>query len=77
MVLLTFFFQSAMVSSSSISSVQETSDGDSSHTSSSFAPCDIGLLERLIRTHPIWFLPGIGRAGAVHLLQGKDVGVRN
>ena len=66
-----------MVSSSSISSVQETSDGDSSHTSSSFAPCDIGLLERLIRTHPIWFLPGIGRAGAVHLLQGKDVGVRN
>ncbi|XP_035210359.1 protein sprint-like isoform X3 [Stegodyphus dumicola] len=66
--------QSAMVSSSSVSSVQETSDGDSSHTSSSFAPCDIGLLERLIRTHPIWFLPGIGRAGAVHLLQGKDVG---
>ncbi|GFU17087.1 protein sprint [Trichonephila clavipes] len=66
--------QSTMVSSSSVSSVQETSDGDSSHTSSSFAPCDIGLLERLIRTHPIWFLPGIGRAGAVHLLQGKDVG---
>ncbi|XP_055940907.1 protein sprint-like isoform X1 [Argiope bruennichi] len=65
---------STMVSSSSVSSVQETSDGDSSHTSSSFAPCDIGLLERLIRTHPIWFLPGIGRAGAVHLLQGKDVG---
>ncbi|CAL1279486.1 unnamed protein product [Larinioides sclopetarius] len=65
---------STMVSSSSVSSVQETSDGDSSHTSSSFAPCDIGLLERLIRTHPIWFLPGIGRAGAVHLLQGKDEG---
>ncbi|XP_015921183.1 protein sprint isoform X2 [Parasteatoda tepidariorum] len=65
---------SAMVSSSSVSSVQETSDGESSHTSSSFAPCDIGLLERLIRTHPIWFLPGIGRAGAVHLLQGKEVG---
>ncbi|XP_054709890.1 protein sprint-like [Uloborus diversus] len=65
---------SSMVSSSSVSSVQETSDGDSSHTSGSFAPCDIGLLERLIRTHPIWFLPGIGRAGAVHLLQGKDVG---
>ncbi|GIY40286.1 protein sprint [Caerostris extrusa] len=66
--------QAGLVSSSSVSSVQETSDGDSSHTGSSFAPCDIGLLERLIRTHPIWFLPGIGRAGAVHLLQGKDVG---
>ncbi|XP_023235579.1 protein sprint-like [Centruroides sculpturatus] len=58
----------------SVSSIQETSEEDSSRTSSSFAPCDIGLLERLIRTHPIWFLPGIGRAGAVHLLQGKEVG---
>ncbi|KAL1138494.1 hypothetical protein AAG570_008557, partial [Ranatra chinensis] len=37
-------------------------------------PCDIGLLERLIRTHPVWFLPGIQRAGAFHLLQGKEEG---
>lgn len=38
------------------------------------AACDIGLVERLIRTHPVWFLPGIQRAGAVHLLQGKEEG---
>lgn len=38
------------------------------------AACDIGLLERLIRSHPIWFLPGIQRAGAFHLLQGKEEG---
>ncbi|RZF37491.1 hypothetical protein LSTR_LSTR013728 [Laodelphax striatellus] len=37
-------------------------------------PCDIGLLERLIRSHPIWFLLGIQRAGAFHLLQGKEDG---
>lgn len=38
------------------------------------SPCDIGLLERLIRSHPVWFLPGIQRAGAFHLLQGKEEG---
>ncbi|XP_046384100.1 protein sprint isoform X2 [Ischnura elegans] len=38
------------------------------------AACDIGLVERLIRSHPVWFLPGIQRAGAVHLLQGKEEG---
>ncbi|XP_071440940.1 protein sprint, partial [Hetaerina americana] len=38
------------------------------------AACDIGLMERLIRSHPVWFLPGIQRAGAVHLLQGKEEG---
>ena len=38
-------------------------------------PCDLGLVERLLRTHPVWFLPGIQRAGAVHLLQGKEEGV--
>ncbi|XP_073980970.1 src homology 2 domain-containing protein sprint isoform X4 [Rhodnius prolixus] len=37
-------------------------------------PCDIGLMERLIRSHPVWFLPGIQRAGAFHLLQGKEEG---
>lgn len=39
--------------------------------------CDITLVERLIRSHPIWFLPGILRAGAFHLLQGKEDGVSN
>lgn len=38
------------------------------------AACDIGLVERIIRSHPIWFLPGIQRAGAFHLLQGKEEG---
>lgn len=47
----------------------ESSDGSSS------PPCDLGLVERLLRTHPVWFLPGIQRAGAVHLLQGKEDGV--
>jgi hypothetical protein len=37
--------------------------------------CNINLIERLIRSHPIWFLPGIQRAGAFHLLQGKEEGV--
>lgn len=36
--------------------------------------CDIGLLERIVLSHPIWFLPGIQRAGAFHLLQGKEEG---
>ncbi|CAN8031364.1 unnamed protein product [Ixodes persulcatus] len=36
--------------------------------------CSMTLLERLIRTSSIWFLPDIGRSGAVHYLQGKEVG---
>lgn len=36
--------------------------------------CSMTLLERLIRTSSIWFLPDIGRSGAVHYLQGKDIG---
>lgn len=46
-----------------------------SSESSTSPPCDLGLMERLLRTHPVWFLPGIQRAGAVHLLQGKEEGV--
>lgn len=38
------------------------------------AACDITLPERLARSHQIWFLPGIQRAGAFHLLQGKEEG---
>lgn len=36
--------------------------------------CDISLLERIVLSHPIWFLAGIQRAGAFHLLQGKEEG---
>ncbi|XP_059480304.1 protein sprint [Neocloeon triangulifer] len=46
----------------------------SSSGGGSMAPCDIGLVERLIRSHPVWFLAGLQRAGAVHLLQGKEEG---
>ncbi|XP_008191541.1 protein sprint isoform X3 [Tribolium castaneum] len=51
------------------------SEGGSEDSGSGYgATCDIGLTERLIRSHPIWFLPGIQRAGAFHLLQGKEEG---
>lgn len=52
----------------------ETSSSEASGDSTS-PPCDLGLFERLLLTHPVWFLPGIQRAGAVHLLQGKEEGV--
>lgn len=52
----------------------ETSTSETSGDSTS-PPCDLGLFERLLLTHPVWFLPGIQRAGAVHLLQGKEEGV--
>ena len=38
-------------------------------------PAEMSLTERLIRCQPVWFLPGIHRAGAEHLLQGKPPGV--
>lgn len=53
-------------------SSEEESSRDSSDNS---PPCDLGLTERLLLTHPMWFLPGIQRSGAVHLLQGKEEGV--
>ncbi|XP_077542005.1 protein sprint-like isoform X1 [Haemaphysalis longicornis] len=46
----------------------------SSSSSVEDAPCSMTLLERLIRTSSIWFLPDVGRVGAVHYLQGKEVG---
>ncbi|XP_017870792.1 PREDICTED: protein sprint isoform X3 [Drosophila arizonae] len=53
----------------------ETSSEESSRDSSNDSPpCDLGLMERLLLTHPMWFLPGIQRSGAVHLLQGKEEG---
>ncbi|XP_034946737.1 protein sprint isoform X2 [Chelonus insularis] len=68
---------SESLSSEGESSVQGTSAADSSGSpsdSGSEVACDITLIERLIRSHPIWFLPGIQRAGAFHLLQGKEEG---
>uniref|UniRef100_A0A0K8SRC7 Protein sprint n=3 Tax=Lygus hesperus TaxID=30085 RepID=A0A0K8SRC7_LYGHE len=56
-------------------SADETSGGSSAGSGcGDTPPCDIGLMERLIRSHPVWFLPGIQRAGAFHLLQGKEEG---
>lgn len=73
-----FSFQSraSLVSSSDggILAEGETSTSETSGDSTS-PPCDLGLFERLLLTHPVWFLPGIQRAGAVHLLQGKEEGV--
>jgi hypothetical protein len=59
---------SSLSSSAASSEVGGSGEGGS-------APCNISLLERLIRSHPVWFLPGIQRAGAFHLLQGKEEGV--
>ncbi|KAL3246030.1 hypothetical protein MRX96_058000 [Rhipicephalus microplus] len=46
----------------------------SSTSSTDDVHCSMTLLERLIRTSSIWFLPDVGRTGAVHYLQGKAVG---
>ncbi|XP_037073336.1 protein sprint-like [Pollicipes pollicipes] len=37
-------------------------------------PAQMSVTERLIRSHPVWFLPGLHRAGAEHLLQDKPPG---
>ncbi|XP_043284567.1 protein sprint isoform X2 [Venturia canescens] len=59
---------------SSEGSATSAGTSGSSEDSGSEVACDITLIERLIRSHPIWFLPGIQRAGAFHLLQGKEEG---
>ncbi|KAM7346393.1 src homology 2 domain-containing protein sprint isoform 2-T2 [Cochliomyia hominivorax] len=51
----------------------ETSS-ETSRGSDDSPPCDLSLVERLMLTHPVWFLPGIQRSGAVHFLQGKEEG---
>ncbi|XP_023290235.1 protein sprint isoform X3 [Orussus abietinus] len=64
-------------SEESLSSGASATSGESSGSSEDSGgevACDITLIERLIRSHPIWFLPGIQRAGAFHLLQGKEEG---
>uniref|UniRef100_A0A182RGX8 Protein sprint n=1 Tax=Anopheles funestus TaxID=62324 RepID=A0A182RGX8_ANOFN len=55
---------------------EETSSDESQESNSSANPTAIvmSLLERLLRSHPVWFLPGIQRSGAIHLLQGKEEG---
>lgn len=53
---------------------QTSNDSDDSNASSRI--CEISIVERFLRTHSIWFLPGIQRSGAVHLLQGKEDGVQ-
>ena len=46
---------------------------DCSSTSSSVLP--LTPLERLIRTHPIWFLPEVDREVATNILHLKETGV--
>lgn len=58
------------------STTEEDSMGGGGIDDSEDVACSITLIERLIRSHPIWFLPGIQRSGAFHLLQGKEEGVR-
>jgi hypothetical protein len=70
------FFESAAESSSD-GVLAEGEDETSSESEMSGSPSpqlDISLMERLLRTHPVWFLPSLQRGGSVHLLQGKDIG---
>ncbi|XP_055544282.1 protein sprint isoform X2 [Wyeomyia smithii] len=69
--------QSSLVSSSEggiLAEGEETSSESQVSDNSRSPACVLGLVERLLRTHPVWFLPGIQRSGAVHLLQGKEEG---
>ncbi|VDD92165.1 unnamed protein product [Enterobius vermicularis] len=36
---------------------------------------EVGLLERIVRSHPIWYLQHIGRPAATHLLRNMEEGV--
>lgn len=73
--LLSLQSRTSLVSSSDGGILAEGETSSESSDGSESPPCDLGLVERLLRTHPVWFLPGIQRAGAVHLLQGKEEGV--
>ncbi|CRK92539.1 CLUMA_CG006082, isoform A [Clunio marinus] len=72
------FFESNAESSSDGGVLAEGEDETSSSESeTSWSPspqCSITLMERLLQTHPVWFLPGLQRGGSVHLLQGKEIG---
>lgn len=70
------FFESAAESSSD-GVLAEGEDETSSESEMSGSPSpqlEISLMERLLRTHPVWFLPSLQRGGSVHLLQGKEIG---
>ncbi|XP_070181044.1 protein sprint-like isoform X2 [Littorina saxatilis] len=52
--------------------------GNSSHDNESHSGSDlrpISLVERLAKTHSIWLLTQMSRAGAVHLLKDRETGV--
>lgn len=66
---------SAMTDTGALAEDECTSSGSGFSETSSNKLCDISILERLLRTHSLWFIPGIQRSGAVHLLQGKEEGV--
>lgn len=76
-LLLAKEFESAAESSSDgvlAEGEDETSSEEEELSGSPSPQCDISLLERLLRTHPVWFLPSLQRGGSVHLLQGKEIG---
>ncbi|EDW29727.1 GL14882 [Drosophila persimilis] len=56
------------------SSEDERDEETSRDSSDNSPPCDLEQTERLLLTHPMWFLPDLQRSGAVHLLQGKEEG---
>lgn len=66
---------STMTDTGVLAEDEQTSSGSECSEASSNRLCDISILERLLRTHSLWFIPGIQRSGAVHLLQGKEEGV--
>ncbi|CDW52164.1 protein TAG 333, f [Trichuris trichiura] len=62
------------------SSPEEISRGDLSKSCASRSPSPerktsgLTIMERLVRSHPIWYLPHVGRLAATHLLRGKEDG---
>uniref|UniRef100_A0A5S6QWH8 Protein sprint n=1 Tax=Trichuris muris TaxID=70415 RepID=A0A5S6QWH8_TRIMR len=61
------------------SSPDEICHGDLSKSCTSRSPSPehksaLTIMERLVRSHPIWYLPHVGRLAATHLLRGKEEG---
>ena len=50
---------------------------DTSSSSDSGSQLAVTSLERLIRSHPVWFLPDVDRLEAAQILHMKETGVRN
>lgn len=58
--------------------VDEEEESDVSASLSAFSSPlrkNVTLLERIVKTHPIWYLPHFGRAAADHLLRPMEPGV--